>query len=118
MAIDQNKITNDVSRNHKFLAEMYNDNYFPKHLVEKGISILMKLCLEIEKVKPDNLPMLYQLTHAATDQFNELQEEFYENESEIETAARECIASDFEFIAKTYGFQDADIEELIETRDW
>jgi len=46
-----------------------------------------------------------------------LQEEFYENDSEIETAARECIAMDFEFIAKSYGFE-ADSEELIATRDW
>jgi hypothetical protein len=47
-----------------------------------------------------------------------LQEEFYENDSEIETNARECIGADFDFVAKSYGFEDADMEELIATRDW
>ena len=45
------------------------------------------------------------------------QNEFFENNSEIETGARECLAMDFEFVAKTYGY-DADIEELIATREW
>lgn len=53
-----------------------------------------------------------------TDQFNELAEEFYEEDSEIEIVARECIAEDFGVIADEYGFEDADIEELIATRDW
>jgi hypothetical protein len=57
------------------------------------------------------------LTHAATDEFNTLAEAFYEHDSEIETVARECIAGDFAFVASAYGF-DADIEELIATRDW
>ncbi|MPN01681.1 hypothetical protein SDC9_148892 [bioreactor metagenome] len=36
----------------------------------------------------------------------------------METAARECIAADFEAIAKAYGFEDADVEELIALREW
>lgn len=57
------------------------------------------------------------MTHSATDKLNDLQDEFFENNSEIETGARECLGADFEFISKAYGF-DADIEELIATRDW
>ncbi len=104
-------------KSHAFLAEMYADSYFPDALVEKGKSILLRLCESIEAEKPSSVEALYALTHAATEEFNALAEEFYEHESEIETAARECIASDFAFIAKAYGF-DADIEELIATRDW
>lgn len=48
---------------------------------------------------------------------NYLQEDFDENDIEIETVARECIGADFEFISASYGFKDADIEELIATRD-
>ena len=77
----------------------------------------MGLCGEIESEKPDDLDQLYVLTHRATNRFNDLQEEFAENGSELETAAREAIAMDFDFIAKAYGF-DADVEELIATRDW
>ena len=62
-----------------------------------------------------NAPLLYALTHAATEEFNALAEEFEENDSELETAAREAIAEDFEWIAKAYGV-DADIEELIAPR--
>ena len=47
---------------------------------------------------------------------NELAEEFYESDSEIETAARECIAGDFAFIAEANGFADADLEELVATQ--
>ena len=56
--------------------------------------------------------------HAATERFNELAEEFEENDSEIETVARDTIATDMEYIAQSYGFEDADIEELVAPRDW
>jgi hypothetical protein len=60
---------------------------------------------------------LYPLTHAATNAINDLENEFFDNNSEIETAARECLAVNFEYIATAYGFE-ADIEELIATRNW
>ena len=50
--------------------------------------------------------------------FNDLQEEFLEQDCEIETVAREAIAEDFLAIAKSYGFSDAEVEELIANRDW
>jgi len=96
---------------------MYKDGYFPNFLVDKGKSILIELCIQIEKQEPNTLAELYQLTHAAADKFNDLEDEFGENESELETVARESIGSDFNFIAKAYGY-DADIEELIATRNW
>lgn len=97
---------------------MYEDPYFPNHLVDKAKAILVNLCFQIEDEKPENLEELYRLTHSATEKFNDLQEEFEDNDSEIETVARDCIGTDFEFIATSYGFEDADIEELIATRDW
>ena len=111
-------ITNQTMTSYDFLREMSLDSYFPANLVKKGQSILLNLCLQIEQDKPENLDQLYALTHAATDKFNDLSEEFEEQDSEIETAARECIGQDFEKIAQAYGFQDADTEELIATRDW
>lgn len=110
-------ITNESLKDYPFLQEMFDDDYFPNDLVEKGKKILIELCEQIEWQKPKDLEALYALTHAATDRFNELQEEFFENDSEIETAAREAIAADFAFIATAYGFE-ADTEELIATRDW
>lgn len=110
-------ITNEKLLSHAFLSGMYQDSYFPKALVDKGKQILVRLCEKIESHKPKDLDGLYALTHAATGEFNLLAEEFEENGSEIETAARECIGEEFRFIAEAYGF-DADSEELIATRDW
>ena len=111
-------LSNPTMNSYPFLQEMYADSYFPDELVKKGEDILRELCLQIEEQKPASLQELYELTHAATDKFNELQEEFDEQGSEIETAARDCIATDFEAIAKAYGFDDADTEDLVATRDW
>ena len=111
-------ISNATMAGYAFLKDMYSDSYFPKDLVKKGERILVDLCLEIEANAPSNLSELYALTHAATDKFNDLQAAFEEHGSEIETAAREAIAEDFQNIAKAYGFVDADGEALIATRDW
>ncbi|MEY3240376.1 MAG: hypothetical protein RIR11_1814 [Bacteroidota bacterium] len=113
----QNDIKNEKLKNYSFLEGMYQDSYFPDFLVDKGRAILIELCIQIEEKKPKNLPELYELTHAATQKFNDLDEEFGENDSEIETAGAVLIANDFEFIANAYGF-DADIEALIATRYW
>ncbi len=117
MNFTQEDIKNPKIKSYPFLKEMYEDGYYPDFLVDKGKGILIELCVQIEDAEPKDLEQLYELTHAATDRFNELQEEFDENDSEIETVARECIGADFDFIAKSYGF-DADVEELIGTRDW
>lgn len=111
------KIQNQQILAHQFLYEMQEDSYFPTAQVEKGKSILLQLCEAIETAKPNSLEQLYILTHAATEEFNHLAEEFEDNDAEIETAARDNIGSDFYFIATTYGFE-ADIEVLIATREW
>ncbi|WP_033369808.1 DUF5713 family protein [Hymenobacter norwichensis] len=117
MAKKQEDLKNELVRSYSFLKEMYEDSYFPSKLVDKGKAILVGLCFKIEQEQPKSLNELYELTHAATDKFNDLQEEFFDADSEIETGAREAIAEDFAFVAKAYGFE-ADIEELIATREW
>jgi hypothetical protein len=101
---------------HAFLDDMFRDGYFPNHLVEKGKQILLDLCDRIEREQPEG-EAVYSLTHEATERFNDLAEEFYEHDSEIETAARDNIGSDIDFILRTYGY-DLDIEEAIAPRDW
>jgi len=117
MAKNQTELSNELVKSYSFLKEMYENDYFPNFLVDNGKNILIDLCFQIEKKQPKNLEELYKLTHIATDKFNDLQEEFQENDSELETGAGECIAMDFDFIAKAYKFE-ADIEELIATRYW
>lgn len=115
--MNQNELTNEIIKKHAFLTDMYSDGYFPNFLVDKVKNILLAFCEKIEKEAPGNLEDLYKLSHAATEQINDLEDEFYKADSEIETAARETIAMDFDFIANTYNF-DADVEMLIATRDW
>lgn len=110
-------VTNEKVFAYCFLNEMMADRYFPKPLVRKGQEILSRLCEKIEAERPATLAQLYVLTHAATEEFNALDEEFGDAGSELETAARENIGRDFAFIAEAYGF-DADVEELIATREW
>lgn len=113
-----NELTNPTMAAHSFLQDMYRDQYFPNHLVEKGELILRELCAQLEADAPKSLEALYVVTQAATERFNDLDEEFNEADSEIETVARECIAGDFATIAEAYGYEGYDIEELIATRDW
>ncbi|MGP3683369.1 DUF5713 family protein [Streptomyces sp. IBSNAI002] len=111
-------ITNQQVAEHVFLRHMYADSYFPDHVVGRGGAILTRLCERIEAEQPSDLAALYVLTQAATEEFNLLEAEFEAAGSEIETVAREWIADDFWFVASAYGFTDADVEELIATRDW
>ena len=48
---------------------------------------------------------------------NDLQEEFDENDSEIETVARDCIGVTVAYILEWFGIP-IDIEEAIRERDW
>ncbi|WP_418888238.1 DUF5713 family protein [Maribacter arcticus] len=47
---------------------------------------------------------LNNLPTASIDVLIDLLDEFYENTSETETATREILTMDFEFISKVYGF--------------
>lgn len=60
---------------------------FPSSCVDKVKAVLVALCEQIEREKPADLPALYALTHAATEEINDLEEDFHENDSEIETGA-------------------------------
>lgn len=71
-------ITNAKLAGYQFLPDVYRDGYFP------DLATLIQLCEQIESDEPAGLDDSYKLTHAATEAFNELQEEFYSNESEFE----------------------------------
>jgi hypothetical protein len=97
---------------------MYDDDYFPDHVVDKGKAILLRLCERIEAERPADLAALYALTNAATEEFNALEADFEAADSELETVARELIGEEFWFVASAYGFPEADAEMLIAAREW
>ncbi|WP_369407218.1 DUF5713 family protein [Microtetraspora malaysiensis] len=111
-------LSNPQVADYAFLSGMSDDDYYPGHLVDKGKTILLRLCERIEAERPSDLTALYVLTESATEEFNELEEEFGAAGSEIETVARDVIAVDFHFVASAYGFAEADIEELVAAREW
>lgn len=106
-------ITDAVLREHTFLRDMVDDDYFPRPLVAAGQAILRELCEAIERARPEGRDGVYALTHAATERFNELAGEY----EEIETVAREAIAADVDLILTRYGL-DYDLEAAIANREW
>lgn len=115
--LQQTKLQNTTIQTYDFLKGMYQDAYYPNNLVDACKAVLLELCQQIETTDPANLAELYILSHAATNEINLLEDAFYKQDSEIETIARECLAEDFYAVAQAYGF-DADMEELIATREW
>jgi hypothetical protein len=107
-------ISNERVAAHPFLDALYRDGWYPDRSVDRGKEILLRLCARIEAERPVDLAALYVLTQAATEEFNDLQDDDFD----IETVAREEIAENVRFVAGAYGFADADVEELVATRDW
>jgi hypothetical protein len=100
----------------KYLPEMYDDQYFPDFLVNKIKIQIMEMVTFIESSNHTTEEIqgaLDQMTIA----INDLQEEFEENDSEIETIARDSIGMTVDRILTFFGI-DIDIEEAIRERDW
>ena len=114
----QIEISNEEIKNHAFLADMYANNQYPRHLVDKAKAILLGLCAKIEAKQPKKLEDLYDMTHRATDSFNDLQDEFRAKKTKFDAVAGKCIGEDFEFIVSTYGYFEADAEELTGPKEW
>lgn len=101
---------------HMLLESMYEDHYYPKFLVDKLKYILMQLVLYLDSGKRKKEEIQEKLDEI-TIQINNLQEEFYENDSEIETVARDCIAGDVEKILEFFDVE-IELEEALRERDW
>ena len=102
--------------NYKLLDEMYQDKYYPDFLVDKVKDELQQVVDLLESGETDTGVVQERLDEAVC-AINDLQEEFDENDSEIETAARECIAASVAYILEWFDIP-IDIEEAIRERDW
>ena len=103
-------------QNYKLLDEMYQDEYYPDFLVDKVKDELQKAIDLLESGETDTEVVQETLDEAVCG-INDLQEEFDENDSEIETVARECIAIAVAYILKWFDIP-IDTEEAIRERDW
>ena len=102
--------------NYKLLDEMYQDDYYPAFLVDKVKDELQKVIDLLEGGKTD-IEVIQNTLDKAVCGINDLQDEFYENDSEIETVARDCIGDTVAYILEWFGIPSA-IEEAIRERDW
>ena len=95
---------------------MYQDGYFPDFLVDKVKAELQKVIDLLERGETDREAVQEKLDEAVC-AINDLQEEFDENDSEIETVARDCIGESVGYILEWFGIP-IDVEEAIRERDW
>lgn len=114
--IKQMKMAKKLPADFEYLKDMYADNYFPDFLVDKLKDAIKEVVAFIEEGNHTTEEIQTALD-AMVAKTNELQEEFDENDSEIETVARESIGETVEKIL-TYFDVDIDIEEAIRERDW
>ena len=100
----------------EYVPDMYSDQYFPDFLVDKIKDIIREAVMFIEEGNHtrDEIQGAFD---KMTTRINELQEEFEENDSEIETSARESIGDTVDRIIKLFAI-DIDVEEAMRERDW
>ena len=102
--------------NYKLLDEMYQDEYYPDFLVDEVRDALQKV-VDLLESGETNTEVVQETLDEAVSSINDLQEEFDENDSEIETVARECIAADVAYILEWFDIP-IDTEEAIRERGW
>lgn len=101
---------------YKLLEDMYQDGYYPDFLVDKVKSLVQDVIVFLETGE-QNLEKIQEKFDEMTLAINDLQDEFEENDSEIETGARESIGETVEYILEWFDI-DMDVEDAIRERDW
>ncbi|MBD5106611.1 MAG: hypothetical protein HDT41_06500 [Lachnospiraceae bacterium] len=101
---------------YKLLEEMYEDGYFPDFLVDK-IKVLVQSVIDFLETGERDLEKIQEKFDEMTLAINDLQEEFEENDSEIETVARDCIGETVGYILQWFDIN-IDVEDAIGERDW
>ena len=107
---------NKFDKNYTFLKEMYEDDYYPVFLVDKVRDELQKV-IDLLETGETNTDVIQEKLDEVVCAINDLQEEFDENDSEIETVARDCIGVTVIYILEWFGIP-IDIEEALRERDW
>ena len=105
-----------MDKDYKYLEEMYDDDYYPNHLVDKIKDEILKVVAFIEEGGHSNDEIQAKFD-IMTDAINDLQDDFDEADSEIETVARDSIGTTVDDILEYYKI-DIDVEDAIGNRDW
>ncbi len=106
----------EFDKSYKLLEDMYNDEYFPDFLVDKVKALIENVIVFLETGERD-LDKIQARFDEMTLAINDLEEEFEDNDSEIETVARDSIGGTVRYILKWFDI-DIDVEDAIGERDW
>lgn len=113
---NNNPLMKKFDPNYKIVEVMYDDEYYPKECVNKVKALIDTLVLYLETGEKDSNKIQIQLDKM-TIGINNLQDDFYKNDSEIETGARESIGATVVYILEWFDIN-IDIETAISQRDW
>lgn len=101
---------------YEFLADMYEDTYFPKKLTDKVKNHIKQAVAVLEQGQKD-LAKVQKIFDKMTLAINKLMPEFEAAGSELETAARDCIATDVMYILDWFELE-LDVEDALRERDF
>lgn len=102
--------------NYVLIEDMVNDDYYPKFLVEKIKELIIPIISLLENGET-NKDTIQNKLDEMTLAINDLQEDFEDNDSEIETVARESIADTIGYIMEWF-YIDIDMETALRERAW
>ncbi|MDR3348501.1 MAG: DUF5713 family protein [Acidaminococcales bacterium] len=98
------------------LAQMYEDAYYPKFLVDKLRFVILDFVGYLADASRSRKEIQEKLDEMNI-MIGSLREEFHENGSEFETVARACVAADIEYILKYFSVG-IELAEALRARDW
>ena len=99
------------------LQNMFEDTYYPQFLVEKIKWQFIHLSEFLEGTDVKELSLIQDKLDEFTIFINNLQQEFWDQDSEIETVASESIANTLEYILNWFKV-DVGIEDALREREW
>ena len=99
------------------LQNMFEDTYYPQFLVEKIKWQFIHLIEFLEGADVKELSLIQDKLDEFTIFINNLQQEFWDQDSEIETVASESIANTLEYILNWFKV-DVGIEDALREREW
>lgn len=102
--------------NYVLLKEMVDDDYYPEFLVDKLKALILPVIKLLENGETD-IDTIQSKLDEMTLAINDLQEEFWDNDSEIETVARDSIGVTIGYILEWFQIG-IDMETAIRERDW
>ncbi|MBF0714096.1 hypothetical protein HZY83_05340 [Gemella sp. GH3] len=102
--------------NYILVSDMVEDEYYPNFLVEKVQDIIKKVITVLESGET-NIEVIQEYLDEMTIEINDIQEQFEENNSEIESIARDSIAVTIEYILEWFNIN-IDLETALQERDW